>query len=101
MSKENAPMPIMLPSSHAERAALKLLGITVTLPLPWSIIAPHEKQAQANHHQSLETLRRRGGLSACEAVAILEDRPWHDMGPVSAFTRLAALVRLASANHQP
>lgn len=47
--------------------------------IPWSIMAPHERQAQANHDQSLERLAERGGLSPCEAVAILEDRPWRQM----------------------
>lgn len=44
--------------------------------LPWALIAPHEAQAQANHSQSLERLAQRGGLSFCEAAAILEDRKW-------------------------
>ncbi|MCD2164331.1 hypothetical protein [Comamonas koreensis] len=45
--------------------------------LPWSMIAPHEKQAQANHGgQTLERLAERGGLSFCEAAAIMEDRRW-------------------------
>ena len=44
--------------------------------LPWALIAPHEAQAQANHHQSLERLAQRGGLSFCEAAAIMENRRW-------------------------
>ena len=45
--------------------------------IPWSIIAPHERQAQQNHSQTLHRLAERGGLCACEACAVLEDRPWH------------------------
>ena len=44
--------------------------------IPWDIIAGHEEQAYHNHGQSLELLASRGGLSPCEAVAILEDRGW-------------------------
>lgn len=44
--------------------------------LPWALIAPHEAQARTNHYQSLERLAHRGGLSFCEAAAILEDRKW-------------------------
>ena len=92
-----APMPIMVtPPSVAKeldpvrRAALR--AFEVPLPLPWAIIAPHADQARKNHGQTLETLRARGGLSACEAVAILEDRDWRKMDPIAAFRRLAELV---------
>jgi len=47
--------------------------------IPWSLIAPHEKQALKNHDgQSLEKLASRGGLSWREALAVLEDRPFGD-----------------------
>jgi hypothetical protein len=78
MSKEDAPMPIT--------------GNAAVIPLPWSIIAPHEKQALENHGQTLARLRERGGLSPCEAVAILEDRRWRRMDTAQAFTRLAELL---------
>lgn len=41
--------------------------------------ALNEEWAQRNHDQSLATLNRRGGLSACEALAIIEKRYWHKM----------------------
>ncbi len=44
--------------------------------LPWSLFAPHEERAKANHSQSLETLASRGGLAPDEAVRVLENRPW-------------------------
>ncbi len=66
------------------------------LPLPWSIIEPHEAQALKNHGQTLERLAERGGLSACEAVAILEDRSWHRMSEEDAFIRLANIVKEAT-----
>jgi len=64
--------------------------------LPWDIIAPHEKQAQKNHGQSLYRLAERDGLGPDEAVAILEDRRWHKMDEVTAITRLAELIAQAT-----
>lgn len=61
------------------------------LGIPWSVIAPHERQARSNHGQSLERLAERGGLGPCEAVAILEDRPWHRMDQAEAFRRMLEL----------
>lgn len=65
--------------------------------IPWSFIAPHGAQAYANHRQTLERLAERGGLSPCEAVAVLEDRPWRAMAPGAAAARLRALVTAAEA----
>lgn len=39
--------------------------------IPWSVIAPFEKQAIANHNQTLERLAQRGGLGAGEALCVL------------------------------
>ena len=44
--------------------------------IPWSMIAPHEAQAQHNHKQSLERLAQRGGLSPDEALAVIENRKY-------------------------
>lgn len=60
--------------------------------IPWRIIAPHENQALLNHKQSLEKLAYRGGLSVCEAVAVLETRPWHRMDKDEAIKRLDEIV---------
>lgn len=49
--------------------------------IPWEAIAPHERYALLNHDQSLKKLASRGGLSPCEAVAILEDRKYRDRWP--------------------
>lgn len=43
--------------------------------IPWSVIEPHREQAKHNHDQTLERLAERGGLSAGEAVCVLEDKP--------------------------
>lgn len=44
--------------------------------VPWAFIAPHARQARANHGQTLERLAERGGLSFCEMLAVVEDRNW-------------------------
>ncbi len=47
--------------------------------VPWDIIAPHERQAQLNHGQSLERLAERGGLSPREFVAVMTDCPFREV----------------------
>ena len=50
--------------------------------IPWEVIAPHERQANLNHGQPLETLARRGGLSPYELLAVLLDQAfWRCMLP--------------------
>ncbi len=44
--------------------------------IPWRIIAIHERQAKANHDQTLERLAERGGLSVREAYYVLRDEKW-------------------------
>lgn len=72
---------------------MPVLGHSDMLPVPWSLIAPHEIQAQKNHHQTLERVAERGGLCPSEMVAVIEDRPWHPMDEVNAINRLAELLR--------
>lgn len=60
--------------------------------VPWSLIAPHEAQALRNHSQTLDRLAERGGLSAAEAVAVLEDRPFRLMTDGEAHSRLGGLI---------
>lgn len=60
--------------------------------IPWVVIAPHERQAQANHSQTLQRLAERGGLAPCEAVAVLEDRPWREMKQQDARYRLGRII---------
>lgn len=60
--------------------------------IPWSLIAPHAEWAWHNHRQTLERLAERGGLSPCEAVAVLEGRPWRAMPPGAAVARLRELI---------
>jgi hypothetical protein len=51
----------------------KRLGSTFPKSIPWEIIAPHERQADINHGQTLERLAERGGLSWSELDAVLND----------------------------
>lgn len=44
--------------------------------VPWSLIEPYEAQAQTNHSQTLKQLAGRGGLSMCEAMAIMSSVPY-------------------------
>ena len=48
------------------------------IDLPWDMLAEHSVQAINNHHQDLHMLAERGGLSASEAVAVLENKSWKD-----------------------
>lgn len=87
--------PIALnPASRTEMRELRAAGVTTcVIGLPWSLIEGHEAQARVNHGgQSLRRLAERGGLSACEAVAILQDRRWERMADAEAQRALAAML---------
>lgn len=58
--------------------------------IPWSIIQPHEQQAMHNHGQTLKRLAERGGLSYCEALAVIEDRQWRRMDEAEAKEKVLA-----------
>lgn len=91
--------PIMAPQVESYRwpSNLRNAGILcVVTGLPWTILAPHEAQAMKNHSQTLKTLAGRGGLSASEALAVIEDRSWCSMPEDEAHTKLACLVLAAS-----
>lgn len=67
---------------------LKSNGATI----PWESIAPHEAQALKNHGQSLERLASRGGLSWCEALAVLRDSKFIAMPEEEAKEKVLALL---------
>lgn len=69
--------------------------------IPWSVLAPHEKQAQLNHGQSLERLAERRGLCPSEAIAVIEDRKWTSMPHSEARARLKELVEQSSVGATP
>lgn len=75
------------------REEFPILGDPEIAWVPWRLLLPHDKQAMANHSgQNLEKLASRGGLSTCEAVAVIEDRRWHKMDPVVARAELRSWV---------
>jgi hypothetical protein len=60
-----------------------------------------EPRAQKNHSQTLGSLDARGGLSWCEAAAILEDREWRKMEMADAKARVIEIIaRRAALNPQ-
>lgn len=73
--------------------------------IPWDIIAPHEAQAMANHHRSLDQLAVLGGLTPEEALAVIEGRPWEQMPFSVARQRLIDYAQRAALqqaiNHAP
>lgn len=82
--------PIMLDANFNN---LRRDGACVAvIALPWEMLFPHQAQAIRNHSQDLQMLASRGGLSACEAVAVLEDRRWSRMGEPDAHARLLDLL---------
>ena len=46
--------------------------------VPWILVEPHEKQAKANHYQTLARLAQRGGLSPIELLAVLHDQDYYE-----------------------
>ncbi len=60
-----------------ERTIMPIMSSILMSEIPWALIAPHEAQARANHGQSLNELARRGGLAPCEALAILDGKPYN------------------------
>lgn len=61
--------------------------------IPWALIEPFERQAKANHGQTLERLAERGGLSPGEALAIVEGKRWGEVSEVGADLKLYAWIR--------
>jgi len=88
--------PIQQPTRRRNKSGVDSSGLGPS-SIPWRVIAPHEQQAQRNHGgQTLQRLKERGGLCACEATAVLEDRPWHRFeNHEDAERRLVELVEAA------
>lgn len=66
--------------------------------IPWDVITPHEVQALRNHRMGLVALAERGGLTPCEALAVIEGREWERMAFTEARRRLIDYVRGAVAD---
>lgn len=71
----------------------KDMPIMLELGKKWSRTVPfsmlNEEWAQKNHGQSLQRLAERGGLGACEAIAIIDKRRWHLISRELALEMLA------------
>jgi hypothetical protein len=88
------PFPILGLTSGREQEMIDAAGYNDLRRIPWDMIEPHEPQALKNHDQSLKTLASRQGLSACEMLAVLEDRPWKSIELVESYRKLDALIAL-------
>ena len=70
-----------------------LKGVTLKF-IPWGLLDPHRRQADRNHGQTLEKLADRGGLSAEEAMAVIEGRRWTPLPDAEDRLRAAAAAFL-------
>lgn len=80
---------------------MRILNGDAIKTIPWALICEHERQAQTNHGQTLDGLNGRGGLSACEALAIIHDRRWIRIEKSVAEAQLCDLVRCATVAASP
>ena len=60
--------------------------------LPWEMIQPHGRRLMLNFGSTLSEMVLRGGLSPCEAVAVLRDEPWVALSQAEAETALEGLI---------
>lgn len=67
-------------------------AVTLVVRIPSRMIVPHERQAQKNHGQSLARLAERGGLSASEAVAVIEGHDYRFILEGEAHRQLGILL---------
>lgn len=66
--------------------------LSTSVDIPWIIMELHNKQAWANHGQSLERLAERGGLGWGEALAVLEDRKYKYVDEDAARIKVLEIV---------
>lgn len=88
--------PIMS-DTRPDMAGMRRVGCrAIVIAIPWKMIQPHEKQAMANHSQTLMRLAERGGLGATEALDVLRGNTWSTtrIPEGLAHADLAALVAL-------
>ena len=82
-------------ASTVKRRVMRIMrpdGEVTNCPVNVNLKFLNEQQAYENHSQNLDKLASRGGLSACEAVAIIERRWWKRMEPQDAIDRLNELI---------
>lgn len=80
------------PKQHADR--FPVLGDYCTkrpaTSIPWAAIEPHRARAEGNHYQTLERLAERGGLSPCELLCAVQNKPLPWGVPKAAIEQLTA-----------
>lgn len=68
--------------------------------IPWDVL--NEEWCRRNHGQTTFQLAARGGLSPCEALAVIERRrPWGRMGRYEAIVKLKAACSTSDAATKP
>jgi hypothetical protein len=60
--------------------------------VPWHVLEERRRRVLRNHGDTPGGLAWRGGLSWCELVAIVEDRPWRPMPAREAYERFRHLT---------
>jgi hypothetical protein len=95
--------PIMQRRDYeGDSSTVNLLRASGTLfavvAVPWEMIEQHEAQAKKNHGQTVQCLAARGGLSACEALAVIEDRPFRGIPEARSHARLLEAVMAFNAS---
>lgn len=75
-----------------KESAERIIGPIYT-NIPREIIASRRERVLKDYGISIEDAESRGGLSVCEAIAVIEDRPWSYVPVQDAYARLARYVR--------
>lgn len=88
--------PVLWQGNRQEMA--ELASLDCPRAVPWSLVAPHEGQAEINHDQDLETLARRGGLCPQELAAVLAGRRLRR--PLPPLSEAVAAVKRAVEEHE-
>lgn len=78
--------PLLVGRSTIEAVAGEQMIVMVSFP--YEEVAKHEKQMLINHEQSVEQVAKRGGLTAAELLAVLEDRKYHAISEANANSQL-------------
>lgn len=75
-----ADMRVMI-SAELDRRVKRGERIAIVRSVPRTIfVSAHERQSDRNHGQTLEDIRKRGGFSATEMIAVLSCLDWEAVG---------------------
>ncbi len=87
--------PILTDYSRKDQEAMRHAGSPyLVVCAPWAMMAAHERQAESNHGHTIQRLAERGGLSPCEALAVIEDRRWTRLPVDEANEKLRAAIEV-------